>query len=324
MAINVRGPEDHLKERAHFFEPQGHVISLGGKPIDPTKFLSKDEPWIIRYDHQSNGRDSRKFFEISNYEPILQAAAMNKKGKGMAFYTVTESRGFFSLSFHEVLQKVEFKDGKAVSSPVNICDMEEEGYSHFHAAMNSKEQAAVIWEKKEGKEQILEAVVNTEGKWSEPARLAVHDKALNPGGPRVAIDEEGNILAIWAALQSNRTLVVFTAYKPKGQPWGVPVPLSDVSKFSSKFEISSDVLGKFVVVWDELQQIEDKTHATVQGAAFSTASQTWTGALLSPPEVPAWMPSFAVNEKGQGIVVWIWTTFMDKKSWVQAAELIVD
>jgi hypothetical protein len=312
--------EEGLESPVHMLDPRGNALVLGSMPEDPSKdIFSKVNPWIASYQHQSGQKASEKLYQPSEYS-VFKTASINPQGAGMVLWMTNQGRGFFNPTVQTVVEGIWFQDGKAVSSPVTLCDIQK-GYpvrhENFDVSTNASKGIATIWQEFEDKRIAIQAVVCLDGKSAEPFELFAQEH-VSP--PKIVIDQDNNALAVWGAVQGIKppAAVIFAAYKPAGQPWGSPVALSDPMKLSRSFLVKAAAPGKFVVIWDEMT----KDHGDIHGAVFSTAAQTWSSALLSPPGVRALFPSAAFNAKGQGIISW--TIFHERSIYVQTADLSLD
>jgi hypothetical protein len=301
--VNVVEPGDGFYS-AFVFDPQGNMINIGCRDPDHTFLFSKDPPWTIQYHHQANEKISIPLTKEPDH-PILKTVTMNKEGKGFAAW---------SSLFGIYLQGTWFEGHRAISDSFLIGGLEVRyNYENFEAAMNTKGDLVLIW-KKSG---VIETVDYIDGQWSKGIKLMYSITPFSLTSPKVAIDEEGNILAIWSCAFSEVTSI-FAAYKPAKNPWNFPVVLSTLEK-TNVLDVKAINRGQFVVIWDE--QKEDLF--SVSGATFTPATLEWSPvALLSPPSQKCLCPSFAFNEKGEGVIAWTW--ILENDSHIQVADLNLD
>lgn len=190
-------------------------------------------------------------------------------------------------------------------------------FRNFQVVMNDQGDIVVGWIATEkGKNIAYVAQKSKEGLWSTP--LALSDVSRKARWLKIALDNEGNILAIWLAKEGKRW-VLQTTYQPKGQPWSSPVSLSNKENDCVVAKVRANDTGHFVVLWEEIQ----KKRSAVHGATLSAKTQQWSYALLSPEGLDCDGSAFALNDKGEGVVVWQTTSDQEEIS-IQAAELKID
>lgn len=202
------------------------------------------------------------------------------------------------------------------SEPLDLA-VSKQNFSDLRIAMNDAEDVVVGWIATEkGKDIAYAAQKSKAESWSTPLALSHVDK--NAQGLKIALDNEGNILAIWSA-KEGRKQVLQTAYQPKGQSWTSPISLSNKENDCEKAKVRANETGHFVVLWGELQ----KKRSSVHGATLSVETQEWSYALLSPTGQDCGDFEFALNKKGEGIVAWQIIVDEDARH-IQTAELKVN
>jgi hypothetical protein len=311
-AITVAGPEDLTLLVAADFDLQGNPIILGMPAQDTIK--------VLHYHHATAQKIHQRF---SASQPFPFQVVRNKLGELTAWWVVPHKNWLFQKSDY-VVQQIKLKENGEWSSPTTLCklgftDISNEQAAHLFSSVNSNENFALIWVSwnKQVEDMKVHAVVSID------RRVESIDIATSKAGfcsPKILMDDQENTLAVWVGLLKNRR-AVFASYKPKGQPWSLPVPLSNSLKNAEKFELTQDHQGHFIVVWNETSP---KLEHLIYGATFSIQAQEWSLALLSPADQCCEQPSIAFNEKGQGIIAWSNWNWDKKQFNIQAAELKID
>lgn len=313
-AITVVGSEDLMLPVVFNFDLQGNPIVLGMSLQDAIK--------VLQY-HHATAQKTDKRLSINEVMPFQMTR--NKQGQVAAWWLTPHKNWLFQKSDYDV-QQIKLKENGDWSSPttlskLGITDFSNEKISHIFSSVNSNENFALIWTSWNDHEDIesmkIHALVSTDH------RVESFNIATSKAGfctSKILMDDQENTLAVWVGLLKNRK-AIFAAYKPKGQPWSSPVPLSNSQKHAEKFELSQDHQGRFIVVWNETSF---KLEHLIYGATLSTQTQEWSLALLSPPDQHCKQPSIAFNEKGQGIIAWSNWNWDKRQFEIQAAELKMD
>lgn len=311
--ITIVSSEDKIMPVAVHFDLQGNLIILGLQAPETFNF--------IHYLQKTETKNVKKF-PFSGLFPFQ--IVCHKDGQVAAGCIRKEiHNNWFSTTTDYKIQQVSLKESGEWTAPVTLGKLGWIEGSNMPAgkpfcSMNSNGNFAFISSCKDMNTQDMkvEAIVSTPGDETGPIPLATSKQAFD--NSKILIDDQGNTLAAWTGLLKNRK-AVFAAYKPKGQPWTSPMPLTDSQKIVKKFELSYQQ-GHFIVVWDEVSL---KNDYSIYGATFSPQTQEWSLALLSPPDQDCMEPSIAFNEKGEGIIAW--THWSGKKQFdIQVAELKID
>ncbi len=304
--LDVLGPEDNIISPQAAFRPDNQVIFLGTHPASL-------QARVLHY-FPSGEKIFHNLSDISIYHHNSHLIT-NKQGKVFACWLKDQSEN----KKHFGLQGAWLLEGQTWSPSTDIINIFYANGKYEHvdsvkAVMNGSGDLAFIVQNNdfETAQKTLLVILYTDSQWSAP---------MNMGGSRaefynaeIALDDQGNVLAAWYAFENGK-MVVFAAYKPQGQAWITPVSLSYPTKDVSDLKLGIDHVGNFILLWEESQKI-------IQGAVFSTTTQQWSNATLSPLQQKCTSPSFVFNSKGKGIVTW--TITEEERDAIQVAELNID
>lgn len=313
-AMTVSSSDDFNTILAADFDNEGNPIVLGFKINQETPQFG-----VIHYHHATDSKNSKVL--STNAEIIPFRIVRSPQGHTSVLQLMPHKNWYFRTSDYDI-QQLKLKEGEWVA-PITLCklgmtDIQEEHIAHLIPSMNSKGNMALIWLDWHDKSKGTKVVAAPENSKGSSIVLATSKAGFD--SPKILIDEQDNILAVWIGLHKHRN-AIFAAYKPQGQPWTSPIPLSHSQNHVDQFELSQDHQGHFVVVWSE-QSFDVKS--LIYGAVFSTQKQECSSILLSPEDQLCGEPSIAFNQKGEGIITWS-TLVLDKKQYViQAAELKMD
>lgn len=143
--------------------------------------------------------------------------------------------------------------------------------------------------------------------WAAPTLL--EDDDGDAARPRIAVDSNGNALAVWDQFDFNGHTRIWTNRYSPGSGWGVGSVLSPVSGSGSAAyaQVAFDGQGNGLVVWHETVPI------VVSGIPTNTTRIKWSrytpgGGLSVPAELgsgdAAVGAELAVNADGVAVVVW--------------------
>jgi PKD domain len=146
--------------------------------------------------------------------------------------------------------------------------------------------------------------------WLAPANFV--EEAGSVGHLRIAVDEQGDAMAVWQSeggkleggVSSYETR---TAFRPAGGAWQTPERLSPYGQSAEDANVAFDAHGDAFAVWEAYSSSvpEGDAHFSIQ-AAFRPVGGAWQAPVdLSPVEAPGGEhPSLAVDAQGDAIVTW--------------------
>ena len=150
-----------------------------------------------------------------------------------------------------------------------------------------------IWERLTWPHAFIESSIRAPGgSWSEPVVIAQFGLAMHPE-PWLAVDWEGNATAVW-----KEGGVIMASYRPFGQEWGEPMPLSEGESFVP--ETAMDSRGDATAVWMH----HDGSDYVVESAYRPEQGEWGEPELVSQPGEEGGNPHVAVDGQGDSLVVW--------------------
>lgn len=168
-------------------------------------------------------------------------------------------------------------------------------------AIDSFGHAVAVWARFDGNHMVIQASVKPLGKsWQEiPDNLSLGDHdAFNP---QVAVDFFGNATVVWEKFNGSNT-VIQASTKPFGRRWQFkPDQISQSGKNSSLPQITTDLLGKAVIIW----QCQEGEESVIQ-ASSKLPGKGWDAnpSTLSPRGWKASHPQLVIDECGNPTAVW--------------------
>ncbi len=126
---------------------------------------------------------------------------------------------------------------------------------------------------------MIQAVVKPAGgAWQVPSDIAeTSEKASNQIESDVAVDREGNAVAVWEADVGGNGVIQAARRSNATESWQTPVDLSETASQASDPKIKLDSRGNAVAVWEQ----DEGSLGTVQAAGYDA------GPLLNGQSIPS-------------------------------------
>jgi hypothetical protein len=171
-------------------------------------------------------------------------------------------------------------------------------------AVDGQGNAVAVWERHipandGGTDSIVQAAARPAGgAWQAPVNLSAAGR--DAFIPQVAVDGQGDAVAVWTSFDSSATAIVQAAARPAGGAWQAPVNLSAAGQNAQNPQVAVDGQGNAVAVWPGF----DGTSQIVQAAA-RPAGGVWQAPVnLSAAGQNAGNPQVAVDARGDAVAVW--------------------
>jgi hypothetical protein len=187
--------------------------------------------------------------------------------------------------------------GGAWQAPVMLASCGER-YCEPHVAFDSNGDAIVVWDADTGAHSMVQSAYRPAGgAWQPPVDLSP-DEAPGADHPQLAVDGQGDGIAIWdrpgpwgGAVQE--------AFRPAGGAWQAPV---NVAETGSDPQIAFDGQGNALALWQSFEG--GVKEEWVLESAFMPVGGTWQAPVtVSAPDF-AGSSRIAVDAKGDAVVVW--------------------
>ena len=158
---------------------------------------------------------------------------------------------------------------------------------------------AVVWQRSDGANQVIEAAVRPAGgAWEAAQQLS--SAGRDAYNPHVATGPKGDVVAVWRRDDGSNDIVQAAA-RPAGGGWQAPVDLSAVGHDADNPRVAFDAQGTAIAVWVRTNGTDWLVQAAVMAAG--------TGAWQAPVDVStvggeAHDPRIAIDAAGNAVVVW--------------------
>lgn len=196
-----------------------------------------------------------------------------------------------------VVQAVSKPGGGSFGEPANVSSPGQDA-SNVRLAMNRSGEAVTVWSRSNGTDAIAQAAVRAPGgAFGAPQDLS--ETGRNATEADVAIDSQGNAVAVWA--RSNGTnVVVQAATRPAGGNFSAPAAAQSLSANGANAispDVALDAQGRATAIWQRGSAIQSSARNT--GGAFGSVDDLGTSNLqFAKPQV-------AVDGENTAVAVWL-------------------
>jgi hypothetical protein len=187
--------------------------------------------------------------------------------------------------------------GAGWQAPADLSGAGQSGYGP-RVAVDSQGNAVAVWERSNGTNYIVQGAVRAAGGvWQAPADLSAAGQDAD--GARVAVDSQGNAVAVWERY-NGANYIVQGAVRAAGGVWQAPVDLSAAGQSADFPQVAVDSQGNAVAIW----QRSNGANVIVQGAVRA-AGGVWQAPVdLSGAGRDAYDPQVAFDAQGSAVAVW--------------------
>ena len=170
-------------------------------------------------------------------------------------------------------------------------------------AIDPQGDAVVVWTSNNGGNRIVEATSKhgSSGIWQAPVALSSPTEGASE--PEVAIDSQGDAVAIWQSSNGANEIIDSASMSAGNGAWQSPIPVSiSATSLIGEFpQIAMNPQGDAVAVWDQ----SNGSDYVVQAAERSAASGAWQAPTsLSPASEDSYLPQVAVDPQGNAVAIW--------------------
>jgi hypothetical protein len=131
-------------------------------------------------------------------------------------------------------------------------------------------------------------------KWSTPFPLDNSDGSS--AGPQVAVDANGNALAVW----SQSTGIQARRYNVGTKTWGAITPLQQTAGAATAVQVAFDNSGHAMAVWHQ----SDGSNNSVRVRRYTVSNNQWLAVETLSNAGNAMFPQVAMQAGGDAVVVW--------------------
>ena len=190
---------------------------------------------------------------------------------------------------------------RAAGGELNALEISPAGASASapRVASDGAGNVVAIWREADGDTESIRAAIRpVGGTWSSSERIS--SPAGTAEGPELAMDRQGNAVAVWQR-STGRASAVQAAVRPAGGTWSSPQDLSPSGVVAFEPDVAAEA-GRATVVWTATRAF----HTVIESSTRSTGG-TWSAAkLLSDPNSNATAPVVGMDDRGGAVAAWLW------------------
>ncbi len=181
-------------------------------------------------------------------------------------------------------------------------------------AVNARGDAVAVWEdffEEPGAgtmEEHIQVATRAAGAstWGAPVTLTkTRNWVGEPGNQEVAIDGQGDAVAIWARMHgAEKETVEASQDHTLGSSWSPPVVISGPGKMEEAPEIAVNEAGNAMIVWERQEPTGTEIVEGSSGTATSVAWQPAKAISATKPGSEAKEPDVGMDAQGNAAAVW--------------------
>lgn len=163
-------------------------------------------------------------------------------------------------------------------------------------AMNANGNVVTVWYQQEGTRNNIWSNVSTpDGRWGTATLVETEDSEA--WYPRIAMDAQGNALAVWQQHQGTHFTIRANRYTPE-DGWGTAsVIQSDVTQAAASPQIVVDAAGNALAVWHQ--------SGTLWSNRYTNDGGWGTAAPIDPDQAAdATLGTIAIDASGNALATW--------------------
>jgi len=170
-----------------------------------------------------------------------------------------------------------------------------------HVAMTASGDAIAIWVQSDGTRSNAAGRYYDAGTATWQAVTSLENGSGNVESPRVAIDTDGNAIAVWYQSDGSALDVMSNRYVP-GSGWGTAAAISTLNQNGYYPQITMTPDGDALAVWFQ----DDGTRYNVWANRYASGTGWGSAELLETEEtVGSDTASVVVDDNGNGVAVWV-------------------
>jgi hypothetical protein len=283
-------------------------------PPDPDLAVAPDGAativWQRQHDVDAASRPAKGGFESP--ETVSEAAAQDE-GPRVALDAGGDATAVFELEAGErvIASSTRLAGGKwsspaTISEPLNV--------NVPSVAVNARGDAVAVWEaffEEIGAgtdEEHIQVATRAPGAsaWGAPVTLTKTEAGRGePGNQEVAIDGEGDAVAIWGRMHgANAETIEVSQDHALGSGWSAPVAVSGPGKMEEAPQIAVNEVGQATIVWARQEASGTAIVEASSGSASAVAWQPARTVSASTPGSEAKEPNVAMDAEGDAAAVW--------------------
>lgn len=168
--------------------------------------------------------------------------------------------------------------------------------------LTSSSSAVAIWQRFNDSNYSIQASLLQDGFWSPPMDISI--PCLNAFGPKLAMDQNENIMAVWSQAFGNDIIIQSATLLSGLNVWTAPSNISQTGALAYDPDLKFDSLGNAYIIWDrskELDVVIQTSTLPVNGNCSQPFDLSFASQITN-------FPKIAVHSSGYAVAIWMNTT----------------
>ncbi len=206
-----------------------------------------------------------------------------------------------------VIKSAFMPSGGSWEPPVNLTEEAFSAYVHARISQvvfDSRGDATAIWTRdNNGAQNVVQASTKPAGgSWQPPVNVS--DGGGNTREPRLALDAQGDAVAVWEREDSTGHGLVQASTKPAGGDWQ-PLPLVDLSQEageedSGEATVAMDPSGDVLAAWARRSGPKEAIET-----AYKPFGGNWQPTVIIQEHSNEFEPQVTFNTQGEALLIWV-------------------
>jgi len=263
--------------------------------------------WQLNQGINSCIQASRYDTSTKSWDSILDAETLSDTNENayapqIALAMDTEGNAFAIWQRAEIIQAAHYDSLSGWQLPATNLSETTTVAVEPDVAISTSGNATAVWTFFDSGSFRVQASSYSTGSWT-PATLTpiLSDPGQNAYAPRVAMDDDGNALAVWYRYNNNGNAIIQTSYKAVGSPsWSIAQDISDAGQDAFFPQVAMNSDGNALIVWHRF----DGTIWRIQ-ARHRDNIGSWSSIYnVSSEDYDAFIPIVAMDSQGNGTATW--------------------
>jgi len=271
---------------------------------------SQDNIWANRY-QPGLGWGTAELIEVDDAGYAFEAQiAFDANGNAIAVWRQHDGTRYN-------IQANRYDAASGSWGTAKLIETDDAGGARFpQIAIDASGNAIAVWQQFDGSRYNIWAnrYDAASGGWGA-AKLIETDDAGNANSPQIAIDANGNVIAVWHQSDGTRSNIWVNRYDAASGNWGGAELIEADDAGDARFpQIAFDASGNAIAVWQQY----DGSQGSIWANRYDAASGSWGTAELIEADntTHARPPQIAIDANGNAIAVWVQSDGSQYSLWV--------
>jgi hypothetical protein len=258
--------------------------------------------YASRYSASGGAWGAETSIEKSSLDSGAPQLAVDPSGDAVA---VWRQQLFSSVTEYRVVANRYSASSGAWGTAAQVSDtsIHSDCFTAIRVAIDASGNAIAVWTERDSSSSVQSVYASrcpaSSGAWGTPALL--ESSATTASEPRVAVDADGDAVAVWLQSSGSTSHVAANRYSASSGAWGTAALIESSSADASSPRLASDTDGNVMAVWVEGSLLA----YTLYASRYSPLSGSWgTPISLDNTSLAAPSPTVAIDGYGYPLAAW--------------------